>query len=370
MCGISGILRRTPKAPPPDPRELARIHAALAPRGPDGEGHWSSPDGRLAARPPAARDSGPLAGRRAADDELRRALHDRLQRRDLQLPRARRGAGARGRSPAHPLRHGGHPRALAAGGSTGAGEAARHVRLGRLGRARGRARPGARPVRHQAALLLSRRRAAALRLAGARPRGRRRSVARGRSGGRRGSPVVGSGARAALAAARHPRSAGRPLGAPLRRRELRPRNGAAPRPRAGAARRRRRARGERPRAPGLGRAGGDLPLRRSRLGAGRGVGDAVDAGESAQAVPWQSPGIRYPAHRPDPHLGRGARHRRRRGAAGARHRAGAGSPPPGARDRRRPRSARSCRRSSRRWTCRRSTASTPGSWRAWPGTRG
>ncbi|MEO8196929.1 MAG: asparagine synthase (glutamine-hydrolyzing) [Thermoanaerobaculia bacterium] len=47
MCGISGILRRTPSAPPPDPGELGRIHAALAARGPDGEGIWSSPDGRL-----------------------------------------------------------------------------------------------------------------------------------------------------------------------------------------------------------------------------------------------------------------------------------------------------------------------------------
>ncbi len=47
MCGISGIFRRTPEAPPPDRDELLRIHAALAPRGPDGEGTWSSADGRL-----------------------------------------------------------------------------------------------------------------------------------------------------------------------------------------------------------------------------------------------------------------------------------------------------------------------------------
>jgi len=47
MCGICGILRRTPEAPPPDRQELLRIHAALAPRGPDGEGLWSSADGRL-----------------------------------------------------------------------------------------------------------------------------------------------------------------------------------------------------------------------------------------------------------------------------------------------------------------------------------
>ncbi len=47
MCGISGIYRRKPEASPPDRDELGRIHAALAPRGPDGEGLWSSPDGRL-----------------------------------------------------------------------------------------------------------------------------------------------------------------------------------------------------------------------------------------------------------------------------------------------------------------------------------
>lgn len=47
MCGISGIFRRTPSAAAPDRDELARIHAALAPRGPDGEGLWASPDGRL-----------------------------------------------------------------------------------------------------------------------------------------------------------------------------------------------------------------------------------------------------------------------------------------------------------------------------------
>ena len=47
MCGISGIFQRAPEAPRPDRDELARIHAALASRGPDGEGLWASPDGRL-----------------------------------------------------------------------------------------------------------------------------------------------------------------------------------------------------------------------------------------------------------------------------------------------------------------------------------
>jgi asparagine synthase (glutamine-hydrolysing) len=46
MCGICGLVRASPAAPPPDPDELARISAALAPRGPDGEGSWRSADGR------------------------------------------------------------------------------------------------------------------------------------------------------------------------------------------------------------------------------------------------------------------------------------------------------------------------------------
>jgi asparagine synthase (glutamine-hydrolysing) len=47
MCGISGILRRSPSAPAPDRDELARIHAALASRGPDGQSLWGSADGRV-----------------------------------------------------------------------------------------------------------------------------------------------------------------------------------------------------------------------------------------------------------------------------------------------------------------------------------
>ena len=267
------------------------------------------------------------------------------------------------RSPAlQPLRHRGHPRALAKRGSAGAGEAPRHVRPGDLGRHLLRARPGARPLRHQAAVLLARRRAAPLRLAGASPRSRRRSVARGRSGGRRRPSLLGGGAGAAHSPQVDPRSPGRPLGQGHRRRLVRPRNRAARRSRRRRWRRirpfrcrRRGAGAKRPRPPGLRRPGRHLPLRRPRLGAGRGPG---------------GPPARRAAHCPDPHLGRSPRHRRRRGAARPRHRRGARPPPRRARDRRRRGPPRSCRRSSRRWTCRRSTASTPGWWRAWPGKRG
>ncbi len=48
MCGINGILRLRPEAPPLDRGELLRTRDAMASRGPDGEGAWISPDGRVA----------------------------------------------------------------------------------------------------------------------------------------------------------------------------------------------------------------------------------------------------------------------------------------------------------------------------------
>jgi len=47
MCGIHGILRLTSAAPPIDRDELLRTRDALARRGPDGEGLWLDPDGRV-----------------------------------------------------------------------------------------------------------------------------------------------------------------------------------------------------------------------------------------------------------------------------------------------------------------------------------
>jgi len=47
VCGINGILRRAPGAPPIDPAELLRTRDAMARRGPDGEGSFLSVDGRV-----------------------------------------------------------------------------------------------------------------------------------------------------------------------------------------------------------------------------------------------------------------------------------------------------------------------------------
>ncbi len=46
MCGIAGILRLTPDAPPIEPDHLRAMTAQLEHRGPDDEGYWIAPAGR------------------------------------------------------------------------------------------------------------------------------------------------------------------------------------------------------------------------------------------------------------------------------------------------------------------------------------
>lgn len=48
MCGIAGIVNYGDDVAPADARALAHMTARMAPRGPDGEGAWVSPDGRTA----------------------------------------------------------------------------------------------------------------------------------------------------------------------------------------------------------------------------------------------------------------------------------------------------------------------------------
>ena len=48
MCGINGILRLGPDAPPVDAEVVVRTRDAMAKRGPDGEGLWISPDATVA----------------------------------------------------------------------------------------------------------------------------------------------------------------------------------------------------------------------------------------------------------------------------------------------------------------------------------
>jgi asparagine synthase (glutamine-hydrolysing) len=48
MCGIAGVFRRTPEAPPIDAASLTRASESLASRGPDGRGEWTSASGAVA----------------------------------------------------------------------------------------------------------------------------------------------------------------------------------------------------------------------------------------------------------------------------------------------------------------------------------
>src|SRR5689334_25247910 len=47
MCGIAGIFAYLAVAPQVDRRELGRMNARMAARGPDGSGDWLSEDGRI-----------------------------------------------------------------------------------------------------------------------------------------------------------------------------------------------------------------------------------------------------------------------------------------------------------------------------------
>lgn len=48
MCGINGIVRLSPDAPAIERAELLATRDAMRSRGPDGEGEWTAPDGRIA----------------------------------------------------------------------------------------------------------------------------------------------------------------------------------------------------------------------------------------------------------------------------------------------------------------------------------
>jgi asparagine synthase (glutamine-hydrolysing) len=73
MCGINGILRLSPSAPPIDRDEILRTRDAMARRGPDGAGAWFSDDGRvgLASRRLAILDLSAAGAQPMASDDGR-----------------------------------------------------------------------------------------------------------------------------------------------------------------------------------------------------------------------------------------------------------------------------------------------------------
>ena len=134
---------------------IRRMRDTMVHRGPDGAGVWVSDDGRvgLGHRRLSIIDLSDAAIQPMANEDG--SLRLRLQRRDLQPRRDPRRAGGdrRPRLADRPLRHRGDPARLRRVGHRLPPALPRHVRVRDLGRAHAGAVAGARPHRHQAALL-------------------------------------------------------------------------------------------------------------------------------------------------------------------------------------------------------------------------
>ena len=158
MCGITGYCSDDPRAR----AALPAMTAALAHRGPDADGfHFDGPVG-LGHRRLSVID---IAGQPAAARVRRRRDRRRVQRRDLQFPRAAARARAR---PGTCFARNGDGEVLVHGwkawGRAHARPARRHVRVRAVGPRPARALSRARSSRRQAALLRVARRRARVRL--------------------------------------------------------------------------------------------------------------------------------------------------------------------------------------------------------------
>ena len=109
MCGIAGIIGRLDNA---NRAALERMNDAMVHRGPDASGTWvSAPDSRgwgalLAHRRLSILDLSPAGAQPMVDPVTGHV--DRLQRRDLQLPRPAAAPGGRGAGASLHRRHGRH----------------------------------------------------------------------------------------------------------------------------------------------------------------------------------------------------------------------------------------------------------------------
>ena len=155
MCGIFGIVARNARIPD---GVLERGTQSLAHRGPDDSGTILLRDSvrgsdRNRLGQPASGDSRSLPARPPAHARRRNRQLDRLQRRDLQLPRHSRRTRTSRHELRQPLRHRSRAESLCALGRGVSGEVSRHVCLRALGCAPPPPFHRARSHGHQAALL-------------------------------------------------------------------------------------------------------------------------------------------------------------------------------------------------------------------------
>ena len=130
MCGIAGVGGSDPRRVPLEPGALAAMTAAIEHRGPDEDGHLLEPGVALGMRRLSVIDP---AGQPAADRQRGRRGDRGLQRRDLQLPRAARGARGRGHRFRHRRRRRDDRPSLRGAGAAFRRAPARHVRDRGLG---------------------------------------------------------------------------------------------------------------------------------------------------------------------------------------------------------------------------------------------
>ena len=167
MCGIAGMIdwRAATSARGAALDRRSHERDAASPRS-RRQRRLGRGGGRRGAGAAAARDHRSQPRRGAADAVGRPALRHHLQRRDLQLPRHPQRTRRRWPGDAQRLRHRGAAGGLRALGRGGGGRAHRRdVRLRAVGPHHAHAVAGARPARHQAALLRRDARSRAVRFA-------------------------------------------------------------------------------------------------------------------------------------------------------------------------------------------------------------
>ncbi len=206
MCGFAGLALPDGRTPPR--AALERMAATIRHRGPDEDGFHQGPGVGLAFRRLSIID---LATGSQPHRQRGRQRRRRVQRRDLQLPRAAGGASRARPSLPHDQRHRSARASLRGMRGEAPRSIERDVRVRAVGRAAPHTSPGARSDRDQAAALCRNARRARLRIGDGGDSGLRRRRRVDRSGRPPAASRLGRRSRAAHHSARRAPAPSRPL---------------------------------------------------------------------------------------------------------------------------------------------------------------